>query len=101
MANGEDGVVGRIVIRLPEFGAIGELTSLEDKPAGMLYSTNGRVNLVIALKRVTKELIEQLNMHDWHSHVRLFQRMEGSNDDLPKMRDIIDSYRDFVYGDHT
>ena len=79
---------------------MGDLPMTEDH----WYSTSGRATLVITLKRLTQDLIRVMrtdpDLEGTKFKVRLYQWLEGEypNSKLPKMRDLVDSERDFIDG---
>ena len=99
MASG-DYFIGRIHIRLPDFGAIDNLPMTDDH----WYTTDGRARLVITLKRLTQDLLRVLRTDPDLKYakfkIRLYQWLEGEhpNSKLPKMRDLVNSERDIIDG---
>jgi hypothetical protein len=99
----DKGLTIRIVVRLPDFDAGKELQNVPTKLGGRWYESEGRAQLVIILKRMTHQIMQNMKYNmdiaGTKFHVRLYQWIEGAGEaKLPKMRDIVDSDRDFFNG---
>ena len=84
-------------MKLVEFGDISNISRLEDK----WYTENGRAQLILMLKRATYDVIRAMrsepDMMHVRSRTRMYQWIEGDDrGKLPKMRDHVDTDRDYV-----